>query len=304
MIGHNGGPQIDLEKGFLVFYKDWRNHHLVGVHNPEYFTWWVDLMCEAAYEGGQRTVNGHHYQLNEGDLVGAYRFLAERWGVPVKRVRTFVDKLELAGLATRNKEGTPRGTQAQVISVNHYNEICKFVSEKRHAERQAKGTLEGTQEAHTGAHKGHKLKEVKEINTHTDTRARTREAGPNEEEVSHGVIVNCETIRHKDGHFALSIPGIELRTQGTVPRDRVLEITKAYALQWGLEIESGKDPRKVVPNDAMAYMSAQVRKEFTRPIDEEFKRKRQNTEKTVRQASADRVMAGIMEAINEMEAGK
>lgn len=107
---------------------------------------------------------------------------------------------------------------------------------------------------------------------------RTREAGPNEQEVSHGVIINCETVRHKNGYFAISIPSIELATQGTVPRERVEAIVKGYALQWGLEIEAGGDPKRVVPNDALAYVTAQVRKEFRRPIEDEFKRTRAVTE--------------------------
>lgn len=274
MIGDNGGPQIDTSKGYTLIHNDWANHPLVGVHT-EYFRFWVDLLMNCAYgDGAIRTVNGHRYELRAGELVGAISYLANRWGVTPKRVRTFIDKAEAWRLVTVSKKGTvngtQRGTQAQTININNYNELYDSTLSEGHAQRHAHGHAKGTQEAR----KGHESNYIKEINTHTDTRACARGPGPNEEEVSHGVIVNCETIRHRDGHFALSIPSIELATQGTVPRERVEAIVKGYALQWGLEIEAGKDPKRVIPNDAMAYVSAQVRKEFMRPIEQEFKRTR------------------------------
>lgn len=152
-IGHNDGPPVG--GSFIVYHRQWLDHWLVGRHNPDYCCWWLDLMCGANYAPGVVTDNGHRYELDAGQLVGAYRFLARRWSVSVKKVRTFLNKLDRAGLLTVTKKGTQKGThagtQSQVLSINYYNEIMDYVETKRHAEGHAEGPAKGTQ----GAHKGH-----------------------------------------------------------------------------------------------------------------------------------------------------
>lgn len=273
-LGHNGEPAVSGR--YILFHVDWRDHPLVGRHNPEYFTWWVDLLCECNYADGQIRVNGFHFDLRPGEMVGAISFLGHRWGVGARRVRTFIDHLVAYRLVHVRKRDTQsdkqKGKAPQVISINNYSDLVNGRQAARTSKPTSKPTIDrqATDTQPTRNNKQYKQEQT-ETNIHTHT------VGPNEQEVSHGIIFNCETVRHKDGYFALSIPSIELATQGTVPRDRVEAIVKGYALQWGLEIEAGKDPRKVIPNDAMSYVAAQVRKEFTRPIDAEFRRKRADT---------------------------
>lgn len=82
--------------------------------------------------------------------------------------------------------------------------------------------------------------------------------------LGHRVVVNCQTIRHLDGHFALSIPAVECRTLGIMPRDEIKQKLTGFALQWGLEIEQGRDPRKVVPNNPLNWVCASLQGDQTR----------------------------------------
>jgi hypothetical protein len=95
-----------------------------------------------------------------------------------------------------------------------------------------------------------------------------------------------------------------MRTQGTVPRDRVTEIAKAYALQWGVQIENGEDPCKVVPNDTMAYVSAQVAKEFRRSVDAEFGPKRKETAAQKQKAELNTAWKQMLEEERSKLGGK
>lgn len=162
---HNGGPQIDVSKGYTIIHNDWANHPLVGVHS-EYFRFWVDLLMGCAYgDGTIRTVNGHIYELRAGELVGAISYLANRWGVTPKRVRTFIDKAVQWRLVTVTKRGTQNGTQkgtlAQTIKISNYIDLYESLTNKGHAEGHEESQSRGTQ----GARKGHESNTTNYINT-------------------------------------------------------------------------------------------------------------------------------------------
>lgn len=72
------------------------------------------------------------------------------------------------------------------------------------------------------------------------------ELRPGEEHAGHGVIVNCETVRHPD--FVISLKSIEMQLLGTQPMDKIKAAAVGHALQWALEIEGGKPAAKVVPD--------------------------------------------------------
>jgi hypothetical protein len=75
-----------------------------------------------------------------------------------------------------------------------------------------------------------------------------------EEHAGSGVFVNCETIRHKD--FSISLKGIELQLCGTVPMDEIKAVALGHALQWALDIESGK--RNVVPSNTANFIRGSI----------------------------------------------
>jgi len=285
-IGHNGGPR-DSSDGWFVLHRSMIDHPVVGFGQPvkpadprrgsySRAEAWIWLIQEASYS--EHVFHGTDFSvtLEAGQLVGGRKHLSDVWNWTEKTVRGFLGKLQaelMITIVTDQIRAKRRANSPQVLT------LCNYLQYQLRelVEGPTEGPTKGQRRANAGPTKGQTINKGKEIHTHADARAHTREAGPNEQEVDHGVIFNCETVRHKDGLFAISIPGIQVATQGTVPRERVEAIVKAYALQWGLEIEAGKDPRKVVPNDAMAYLSAQVRKEFMRPIEAEFKRKRVET---------------------------
>lgn len=70
--------------------------------------------------------------------------------------------------------------------------------------------------------------------------------GAHEEHIGHGVVVNCETVRHRD--FVVSLKSIELQLCGSIPMEKIKAAAIGHALQWAVEIEGGKPAAKVVPD--------------------------------------------------------
>lgn len=72
--------------------------------------------------------------------------------------------------------------------------------------------------------------------------------------VGHGVMVNCQTIRHPN--FTISIQGVAMRCQAAgLSTDEIKSKLTGIALQWAAEIENGKKPKDVLPavmNTALA----------------------------------------------------
>jgi hypothetical protein len=79
---------------------------------------------------------------------------------------------------------------------------------------------------------------------------------PGEEHVGHGVVVNCETIRHRD--FVISLKSIEMQLLGTHPMDKIKAAAVGHALQWALEIEGGKPASKVVPDKPANFIRGSI----------------------------------------------
>lgn len=93
-------------------------------------------------------------------------------------------------------------------------------------------------------------------------RARENDPGDNEQAVGHGVVVNCETIRHPA--FTISIPAISLGIAGRLPVADVKSRCLAHALQWAAEIDSGKPARLVVPDKIGNFLAASLIGEINR----------------------------------------
>lgn len=80
--------------------------------------------------------------------------------------------------------------------------------------------------------------------------------GPGEEHIGHGVIVNCETVRHRD--FVISLKSIELQLCGSQPMETIKASAVGHALQWALEIEGGKPAAKVLPDKPASFIRASL----------------------------------------------
>lgn len=78
-----------------------------------------------------------------------------------------------------------------------------------------------------------------------------------ETHAGHGVIVNCDTIRHPA--FTISLPAIRLGTQASgLTAEEVKTHCIAHALQWAAEIEGGKLSGSVVPSKIANFLSASI----------------------------------------------
>ena len=110
---------------------------------------WEDLIQSAAYKDHRRVVGGQVVDLQRGEILASLRFLAERWGWGLKRVRIFISLLlEMDRIrAQREAQG---GTVYLLVNYDAY---------------QSEGTAEGTEEGTPRAHRGHKEKTSKKENT-------------------------------------------------------------------------------------------------------------------------------------------
>lgn len=86
---------------------------------------------------------------------------------------------------------------------------------------------------------------------------------PGEQEVSPGLFVNCDTVRHAE--FAISIAGIamQLATANTgLSKNEATEVARessvAHALQWAAEIAAGRSARAVVPSHPANFIRGAI----------------------------------------------
>ena len=78
-----------------------------------------------------------------------------------------------------------------------------------------------------------------------------------EEHQGHGVYANGETIRHAE--FAISLPGIQMQTLNAgMTANEVRAFCLAHALQWGVEIENGQRPDKVLPSKISNFLARSI----------------------------------------------
>lgn len=111
--GHNGGPPLYEDSGWVAISRASRTHPVVGWHlfvdpvDPSRGALqpalaWYDLIMECRYMDGTVNNNGRIMPLRRGETLGANAWLASRWNWSVKTVRTFLKKLEEHGMITRH----------------------------------------------------------------------------------------------------------------------------------------------------------------------------------------------------------
>lgn len=94
------------------------------------------------------------------------------------------------------------------------------------------------------------------------------------EDLGHGAMINCETIRHPD--FSISIPSVQMQlelTPGCANED-ARQHCKSFALQWAAEIESGKKPYAVIPRNISRAIAGSVTNKVRKQEQNEAERKR------------------------------
>lgn len=90
-----------------------------GWPNPFYVMAWLDLLMTAAHTAHTRDFQGTPVDVARGQLVTSLRILAKRWDVSVKRVRTFLAKLEKTGAIQAQQRAHP-GTLLTIVNYDEY----------------------------------------------------------------------------------------------------------------------------------------------------------------------------------------
>lgn len=125
------------------------DHHLAG--DPACKRWaWLDLCHMAAWKGRTRIIGTVVIKLRRGELVASLRYLAERWGWSVKKVRDFLEILEHPEIGKlKTVKGTPKGTVYRIVSYDTY-------ANPGHSDGHAQGHDPGTGRAQVGHNPGTK----------------------------------------------------------------------------------------------------------------------------------------------------
>jgi hypothetical protein len=298
---HNGGPPLDDDKassGWIKIYRDIREHPVVGFGQPvkpndptrgaysrgEAFQ---DLLMEAQYQPGSTRINGQSVTLEIGQLVAARSYLAIRWNWSEQTVRTFLAHLVKAGIIVINqlsvqRPGASKKTAANAITLCNYEKyqayseaVTAYVASlkapdiqpaKYETDQPANNQLTtsqqpaGNQLATSQQPANNQNLSEREARAPAHAHAHTREG---EELHPHGVIVNCETIRHPN--FTISLSAIEMNTvAANLSKNEIKTRCLAHAMQWAAEIESGRNHHTVVPNKIANFLSASIMGEVNR----------------------------------------
>ncbi len=214
---------------------------------------WLWLIANAAWKKRRVNHKGKMLDLERGQLLGGRAFLAEKWGWSEKAVRNYLQLLVSENMI---RMGQSDGHYANVITVCNYD---KFQQNEI-----PEGQSKGQSGASAGPEKGQTLTKDTNNRTGSETRERANDPeisegsiGQNETHAGHGVVVNCDTIRHPA--FTISLPAIRMGTQASgLTADDVKTHCVAHALQWAAEIEAGKLSGSVVPSKIANFLSASI----------------------------------------------
>src|SRR5262249_24104487 len=115
------------------------------LQSPVMFRAWIWLVAEAAWKPREQEVSNGRARavvhLERGQLTHSLTYMANAWGVTVKRVRTILDRFENGSWI-----GTQTGTLQTIITICNYDASQRFTNEA--------GTQTGTQTGTQRARKG------------------------------------------------------------------------------------------------------------------------------------------------------
>jgi hypothetical protein len=136
------------ERGFIAVARGSMDHSIIGVAKPySAYEAWHWMLFAAAYKnyrviasnGNARAV----VNLNRGQMSHSLRFMAKAWGWSIKRVRTFLSRLEMDTQIDTQRDGLQT-----LITIRNYD---RYQTPGHDTETQT-----GTQTTTQGARKGHK----------------------------------------------------------------------------------------------------------------------------------------------------
>lgn len=223
-------------------------HPLVGCRQPQNMAAWMWLLANAEWKDTKVNHKGKTIELKRGQIMIGRAYLAKEWGWSEQNVRTFLSRLVSENMLEINQS---EGHYANVATICNYD---KYQTSRK--ADQPVDQPEPNQRVTRAQPEGNQTLTNTTSSTSVSESASARE-NTNEVEAGHGVIVNCETIRHRA--FTISLPAIRLNT---IASGRTAEQIKtdclAHALQWAAEIEGGKRPDQVVPGKIANFLSASI----------------------------------------------
>ena len=179
-IGHNGGPPLGRNSGWIAIARSMRDHPIVGFHlharpadanrgamQPALA--FIDLIMECRYEDGFVMNGGRKMAIGRGQLVGAVSWLAARWNWTPMAVRVWLDKLENDGMISRHAPGVSEsnkqtGKQATIITLSNYDKFQLREHIEQQAEHQANNKQATSKQQQYKEDKGTKGQRNKEGN--------------------------------------------------------------------------------------------------------------------------------------------
>lgn len=213
---------------------------------------WLWLIAKAARIDRRINHKGKAIELKRGQMLAGRAFLAESWNWSEKQVRLF---LELLAAENMIEKGQSNGHYANVITICNYD-VYQSAPKKQ---QPVEGPEQGQSRASVGPEQGQTLTQDTQI-VGGEGKARDElppvEAKAGETDIGHGVMVNCETVRHRD--FSISLKSIHMQLFGTVPMDRIRDAAAGQALGWATQIAAGKSPRGVVPDKPENFIRASL----------------------------------------------
>ena len=115
----------------------------------EHFVWtdkpfnmgaaWVDLVLMANYDENKVSINGNVVRVERGQIFTSYRFLAERWGWSLGRVKRFIDVLESDEMMT--VERSKNGTRLTLVNYSNFQDVQNTNGTPTEHQRNTDGTL-------------------------------------------------------------------------------------------------------------------------------------------------------------------
>ncbi len=226
---------------------DSREHPVVGMqlppppaadkntHAQAPFAAWIDLLSEARSIAKSFSNKGKVMALERGQFIAGRAFWSKRWNWTENAVRGFFSRLVENGMIEFSHQS--EGHSANVAS------ICNYDAYQYSPLANDQSNHQSSTSNPPDSYKDTSLRENK-----------TEGAREGETHVGMGVYVNCETIRHRD--FTISLTGIQLQTQDTIPMEEIKSVAAGIAVGWATSIAAGK--RGVVPNDPTASVRGSI----------------------------------------------
>lgn len=95
--------------------RDLRKHWIFS--DAEYLKWWVDIICEAAWEDTKQLVGSRLVELKRGQFIASLSYLCDRWHRSRSKVEPFLKMLIEDGMITKTV-----AHNISILTVVNYNQ--------------------------------------------------------------------------------------------------------------------------------------------------------------------------------------